>query len=296
MGNADEFLLLNDAFEEFEQMSDEEVELVLLPPDNVNGDTDNEVGNDAEVTETCLYSIQEAPETVEICTSRKTTRTVKKKLKHPKLEKNVKTKVAKEKEKVRTVHGQEGLELNDKIDELVDSAEILTELHKWKSTNDEHEIEGFAWKTKLNIETQGNSDKLNRVCQGKMPVEIFEPSFNENMQKHIQETVKYAQVCRNDSTFNMTEYNLRCYVGTLFLSGYHSLPQQHLYWERSNDVDSTMVYQHISKNKFRLIKKYTHLADNSQLDKSDKYAKVRPLYDTANKSLQVWILACKLFY
>ena len=268
-------------------MSGEEVELVLLPPDNVDGDTDNEVGNDAELTETCLDSIQEVSGTVEICTSRKTTRTVKKKLKHTKLEKNVRTKVAKEKEKVKTVHGDEGLELNDKIDELVESAELLTELHNWKSTNDEHEVEDLAWKTKLNIETQKNFDELNRVCQGKMPVEIFELLFNENMQKHIiQETVKYAQVCRNDSTFNMTEYDLRCHVGTLFFSGYHSLPQQHLYWERSNDVDSPMVYQCISKNKFRLIKKYTHLADNSQLDKSDKYAKVRPLYDIANKSLQ----------
>ena len=154
MGNADEFFLLNDAFEKFEQMSDEEVELVHLPPDNVDGNTDNEVGNDAELIETCLDSIQEVSGTVEICTSRKTTRPVKKKLKHPKLEKNVRTEVAKEKEKVKTVHGDEGLELNDKIDELVDSAELLTELHNWKSTNDEHEIEGLAWKTKLNIETQ----------------------------------------------------------------------------------------------------------------------------------------------
>lgn len=48
----------------------------------------------------------------------------------------------------------------------------------------------------------------------------------------------------------MTEYDLRCYVGTLLLSAYHSLPQQHLYWEKSNDVDSPMVYQWFSKDKY----------------------------------------------
>ena len=40
----------------------------------------------------------------------------------------------------------------------------------------------------------------------------------------------------------------------------------------------------MSKNKFYTIKKYTHLANNGDLDKTDKYAKVRPLYDLANKS------------
>ena len=76
-----------------------------------------------------------------------------------------------------------------------------------------------------------------------MPVEIFELLFSNHMQKHIiQETFKYAQVIKI-MIFKMTEHDLRCYVGSLLLSAYHSLPQRHLYWEKSNDVDSTMVYQ-----------------------------------------------------
>ena len=77
---------------------------------------------------------------------------MKKKLKHPKLEKNVKTKASKEKEKVKTIYGDKGLKLNDKTEKLVDSVELLTEVHNWKITNDEREIEGLAWKTKLNTE------------------------------------------------------------------------------------------------------------------------------------------------
>ena len=72
------------------------------------------------------------------------------------MEKNFKTKVAKEKEKVLAIQSDERLELKDNIDKLVDSAEVLTELHNWKSANDEHGIEGLTWKTKLNIETQKN--------------------------------------------------------------------------------------------------------------------------------------------
>ena len=58
-----------------------------------------------------------------------------------------------------------------------------------------------------------------------------------------------------------------------------------MYWERQNDGGITLVCEVISKNKFKEMKKYTHLSDNIQLDKSDKYAKVRPLYDITNRSL-----------
>ena len=55
--------------------------------------------------------------------------------------------------------------------------------------------------------------------------EILELLFSEHMQKHIiPEIVKYAQIFQNKYTFDTTEFDLRCYVGTLFL--YYSLPQQ----------------------------------------------------------------------
>ena len=58
-------------------------------------------------------------------------------------------------------------------------------------------------------------------------IEILELLFDEHMQKHIiPEIVKYAQIFQNKYTFDATEFDLRCYVGTLFLSGYYSLPQQ----------------------------------------------------------------------
>ena len=46
----DEFFLLSDALQECDDISDDEIDVVLLPPENVDGDTDNECRNDTELT------------------------------------------------------------------------------------------------------------------------------------------------------------------------------------------------------------------------------------------------------
>ena len=63
-----------------------------------------------------------------------------------------------------------------------------------------------------------------------------------------------AKLAHNDSTFSMTEEDLEHYVGVLFLAKYHSQPKQHLYRERCNDVEMSIAYQTISKNKVKTIK------------------------------------------
>ena len=111
--------------------------------------------------------------------------------------------------------------------------------------------------------------------------------FSHSLRGHItRETTNHAKVAHNDSIFSMTKENLKQYAGVLFPYGYHSLPQHHLYWERHIDVKMPIVYQTIGKTKFKTIKEYTHLADNSNLDRQDKYAKVHPLYHFANKFLK----------
>ena len=49
-------------------------------------------------------------------------------------------------------------------------------------------------------------------------------------------TVRYAQVQQNNNSFEMLEHDVKRYVGTLFLLGYHTLPQQDMFWERQNDA------------------------------------------------------------
>ena len=42
----------------------------------------------------------------------------------------------------------------------------------------------------------------------------------------------------------------------------------------------------MSKNEFEETKQYLHLADNSTLDKTDKFTKVQSLFDVINKQSQ----------
>ena len=94
-----------------------------------------------------------------------------------------------------------------------------------------------------------------------MSVDIFEMLFSHEIRQHTTtETVRHAQVQQNDNLFEMSEHDLKCRVGTLFLSGYHTLPQQDMYWECQNDADIPLVYEVISKNKFKQMKKYIHLS------------------------------------
>ena len=131
------------------------------------------------------------------------------------------------------------------------------------------------------------------VFSGKDSVEVFEMFLNEDIRNHIiTESVRYARQ-KNDQDFQLDDNDMRRFTGILLLTGYHTLPQQQLYWERSQDVSMPIVYQTMSRNRFRDIKRNMHLADNEQLlsDSSDKLFKVRPLYDLMNKSLnqfQVW--------
>ena len=137
---------------------------------------------------------------------------------------------------------------------------------------------------KYQIEKDGTLTNYIMLAMGKCQWKFYEMLFNHEIRHHIvTETVRYAQVQHNCNSFEMSEHDLKCCVGTLFLSDYHTLPQQDMYWERQNDAGIPLVYEVISKNKFKQMKKYTHLSDNTQLD---KVIKVRRLYDTTNRSLQ----------
>ena len=69
-------LLLRDALNEVESHSeDEEIDVVILPPDNAeNGDTDIEAGNDSDLEDSVLGSIVEVAGTLEVQSSKQTSK------------------------------------------------------------------------------------------------------------------------------------------------------------------------------------------------------------------------------
>ena len=107
-----------------------------------------------------------------------------------------------------------------------------------------------------------------------LPQQIFEKFFTmEEIERIYQESNKYAQSRRN-STFKMTPQRLLAFIAILLLSGYSTLPQQEMYWQRGDDSFNHVVSGLMTKNEFEETKQYLQFADNSTLDKADKFAKV----------------------
>ncbi|MEL7308831.1 MAG: hypothetical protein AAGK05_13840, partial [Pseudomonadota bacterium] len=80
-----------------------------------------------------------------------------------------------------------------------------------------------------------------------------------------------------------TREKVLCSLGFLFFSGYHNLPQRRLYWEKADDVNVQFTSNHLRRCEFENFLANLHLADNSQINE-DRYYKVRPIFDIANKN------------
>lgn len=115
------------------------------------------------------------------------------------------------------------------------------------------------------------------------PLDIFFMFFDEELLNKIKKfSEKYAKD-NNRHDFFLTITDLKRFIGILVFSGYHTLPQLEMYWSRDEDKGVALVKNCMSRNKFRNIKRNLHLCDNAELDKNDKFAKLRPLFDAINE-------------
>lgn len=116
------------------------------------------------------------------------------------------------------------------------------------------------------------------------PIEIFFTFFDDEvLELIVSETKRYASQ-NNDEAFAQT-FNvalLKRFIGILVLSGYHSMKQIDCYWSTNPTLGVPIVQQTMPRFMFRKIKKYLHFKDNTDLGKTDKYVKVRPLFDIIN--------------
>ena len=81
----------------------------------------------------------------------------------------------------------------------------------------------------------------------------------------------------------MTIKKLKSFITILVLSGYNQLLRKEMYSKRRKNSQKRMVTVQMTKNEFGKCKKFFYLADNESLEKTDKLAKVRPLFDAVNK-------------
>lgn len=182
---------------------------------------------------------------------------------------------------------------DDKINQLVKLQKLIGSnmVHSWER-DDNANIQPPWELPNVNIDhltdfQKSSKQKVMDHFSGVNPVEAFEFYFDDEMRNHIiTESNRYAHEIHNTPQFNLTDQNLKSFIGILLLTGYHSLPQMDMYWSSIADRNTDIVRNAMSRNEFRTIKRYLHLADNKNLDKADKNAKIRPLFDITNKKLK----------
>lgn len=73
----------------------------------------------------------------------------------------------------------------------------------------------------------------------------------------------YAVRHINESNSHATEVEIRKFFGLLLISGYLSLPSENDYWSTCDGLIALVFGKTMSRERFRTIKRYLHLADNS---------------------------------
>lgn len=116
------------------------------------------------------------------------------------------------------------------------------------------------------------------------PTSLFQMFFDDDILQFIVDcTVQYARREKLEHSFDTNVDEIRTLFAILLISGYNYLPRRTMYWEVSPDCQNEAISSAISSNRFDELMRYLHLADNLRLDSSDRFAKVRPLYNTLNE-------------
>lgn len=135
-----------------------------------------------------------------------------------------------------------------------------------------------------NFEEQTCRENIIRLYGGKSPIEMFNYFCDDNLLNTVISFSQLYALSKNAHDVEISIKLLKRFIGILILSGYHTLPQCDLYWSNDDDKGVSVVKNSMSRNCFRQLKRYLHLSDNNQLDKSDKFSKLRPVIEILNKN------------
>ncbi|XP_035221708.1 piggyBac transposable element-derived protein 3-like [Stegodyphus dumicola] len=132
--------------------------------------------------------------------------------------------------------------------------------------------------------SQYSNQSITDLVSGKSPAELFEYIAEKIIDKAVIESNRYAGQ-KNNHKFSLTKPEFKQFLGTLFYSGYHVLPREKMYWENAPDTGTILISRAMPRSRYFEIKRYIQFNDNSTID-SDRYYKVRPIYDLLNDALQ----------
>ena len=124
-------------------------------------------------------------------------------------------------------------------------------------------------------------------------VALFRFLFNNEICSLIAtKTERYAS--QQNELFHLEQHEIDTFIVIILLTGYNGRPRQRLYWSKDEDVVNPLVSRSMSRKRFEDIKKYIHFADNDNLSTGNKLAKIRPLQDRVNASLQQFGVCAKV--
>lgn len=153
------------------------------------------------------------------------------------------------------------------------------------SSAEEKNIKKIKWKNISPVYSKNRAPSKNKFetvlekLRGYSAVKIFENIFSDDIFLLIIEQSQIYAKQNNFANFVLNEDDVKKFFGILLLSGYHSLPREDMYWEQAPDVGVSLVFNSMSKNRFREIKRHLHLNDNDKLDKNDRFYKLRKYFD-----------------
>ena len=106
---------------------------------------------------------------------------------------------------------------------------------------------------------------------------MFEKFFDEGILELIASQTNLYATSKGDIGFIVTVEKIRVFLGILIVSGICAVPSRRYYWRKSRLTRKKSVYNAMQRNRFEMIIQNTHFVDNTNLDLSNKYAKLRPL-------------------
>lgn len=114
------------------------------------------------------------------------------------------------------------------------------------------------------------------------PQQLWELFIDEEvLDLIVNSTNKYA-AANNCPSFVTTPTEIKTFLGVLYITGYHTLPQVNSYWSNRESLGCVMIKECMPRDRFKRIKQFFHVCDNSALDPNDKFSKVSPLNSLMN--------------
>ena len=161
-----------------------------------------------------------------------------------------------------------------------------------ESDSDDETVTDSNWRNGSRLLVPMEAGEVEPFCEShpelvdKSPMELYKMYFDTAIEQlFVDNTINYAHTVMNELRFKFTTEDLWDFVTIITLSSYNIRTMYIDYWSIDDDLSNPLVRYLMSRDRFTEIKRNLHVADNTQLDDSDKWSTLRPLVDMVNAKL-----------